>query len=277
MSASCLCPQGVESKCPDSPATTVLDSADSDASDPGDLEDTDVLMNLLLEPSRAEGKHCGEIPLSCKSPVKRKLEPLPEGPPVDMEELLARYPLNDPNTPSLLGIHKTQRRVIVSSANSVLSSCNLQRRAQPTQPSPIMPMSLASKRQVASQMIADMPHDIQCEAESRLYYVLGNPAILLLHEKSPWRFIQNIIDLGREFYIGITERPRERFEEHSLRFSQMAVWIFEDSRYSAAAEKSLIKGFRDCSLMLNVGNGGERRSAAKPHFLYVTTKDHRRW
>ena len=262
----------MERECADSPATTILDS-DSD-SDDGINPDDDVLYNLLMHPSTAVGQHSGNDGqnYTCRSPFKQKLEPLPEIE-VDEQELMERYPLNDPNNENVFYSPKKASRIVLSNETFALSPCNLDnKKAGPTKPLQIIAMSLADKRVAMSQMVEDMPYQIQYEAECRLRYVINNPAILLMYNKCRLSFISRAVDLRREFYIGITERPRERFEEHFSRFSQMALWIFEDSRCSAAAEKSLIQHFRDCSLMLNVGGGGERRSAAKPHFLYIALK-----
>jgi hypothetical protein len=267
-----------EGKCPASPATTVLDDSDSDGCVPS-LED-DGLYKLLIQSSSVEGScHSSDVAPHTRRVFKRELEaPPPEPPEVDIEEMLEKYPMIDTSSDPcpFEDSPRLRRRVVpsyaIKSSALPLGSQVEVAAAKPTKPLPIVPMSLAAKRVAALQMVHDMPCDIQNEAQNRLNYVINSPSILLMYNKSSWDFTEHAVSLKREFYIGITERPRERFEDHYPRFSQMAVWIYEDSRYSAAAERSLIRSFRDCSWMLNVGNGGERRSGARPHFLYVALR-----
>lgn len=73
-----------------------------------------------------------------------------------------------------------------------------------------------------------------------------------------------------EFYVGISERPVERFQEHQCSgYSEMHVMVFPDSKASGNMEKSLINTWQQHPHCMNAGPGGLRASAGKPHFCYV--------
>ena len=74
-----------------------------------------------------------------------------------------------------------------------------------------------------------------------------------------------------EFYVGISERPLCRFDEHRAGrgFELFWLWVFDSSSESAAAEKALLHNLIDCSACLNRGHGGERASAGRPHYMYI--------
>lgn len=73
-----------------------------------------------------------------------------------------------------------------------------------------------------------------------------------------------------EFYVGISERPVERFQEHqSSGYSEMHVMVFPDSQASGNMEKSLITTWQQHPHCMNAGPGGLRASAGKPHFCYI--------
>ena len=134
-------------------------------------------------------------------------------------------------------------------------------------------MSLATKKHLVPGMILELPDCIRSEAEARLHAVMAVPDILIMGDKCPSAFAKQVVTIGKPFYVGITERPLERMIDHrSSGFFAMALWMFESSRGSAAREKSLIREFRATHLLLNVGPGGERASAATPHFLYIVVK-----
>jgi hypothetical protein len=78
---------------------------------------------------------------------------------------------------------------------------------------------------------------------------------------------------GLHFYIGISERPEERFETHQANgFTKFWVYTFVSSAGSASAEKALISRLQKFHQCLNVGPGGERASKGQPHYLYIAWK-----
>ena len=84
---------------------------------------------------------------------------------------------------------------------------------------------------------------------------------------------------GRAFYIGITEDPPRRWEEHQRVYSGGMVVLIEasSSRITSDLEVRLLEVFlprpgilsAGHSLCRNMGRGGERASAGSPHYLYV--------
>jgi hypothetical protein len=78
---------------------------------------------------------------------------------------------------------------------------------------------------------------------------------------------------GKSFYIGITENPERRFEEHlftnGLWDKQIVLVEAASSRTTAALEVSLLSVFGEHLGCHNVSGGGERPSAGSPHFLYL--------
>jgi hypothetical protein len=88
------------------------------------------------------------------------------------------------------------------------------------------------------------------------------------------RRVLSAIGGGHSFYIGITEHPRRRFDEHctSAAWDRMVVLVqASSSRTTAYLERGLIAEFggRYPFQCLNRGPGGERASAGSPHYLYV--------
>lgn len=85
--------------------------------------------------------------------------------------------------------------------------------------------------------------------------------------------IDRVIARGWRFYIGISENPERRFEEHlgsRCGWSMMEVLVQAwDSRTTAELERRLIGRYHHELLCQNVGRGGERASASSPHYLYV--------
>ena len=76
-----------------------------------------------------------------------------------------------------------------------------------------------------------------------------------------------------EFYIGISERPVERFQEHqSSGYTQMHVMLFPDSKASGNMEKRLISTWQKHPRCMNAGPGGLRASEGKPHFCYIVCR-----
>lgn len=271
-----------------SPASTILDDSETEGEPESSHEDDinvagDELLDLLMTCSpTALIENEGRKPkynrlLSKPAPIAPVV--LDQVPALDMDELLEMYPLNDPNNgPCVTDTPpRAPKRILSCTEPSSEPSFSQPLDQELIRLKPavvhILPMSLSARRLAMRQMVADMPDDIQPESHSRLNCVVSNPNVLLMYDKSAWGFIQTVVDAKRAFYIGITERPAERFESHEQAgFSQMALWIHADSPSSAAAERRLIRDFRSCHLMLNIGQGGERRSAATPHFLYVVVK-----
>lgn len=76
-----------------------------------------------------------------------------------------------------------------------------------------------------------------------------------------------------EFYIGISERPQERFVAHQGNgFNKFWVYMFTSSVESGSAEKALIHRLKPLWQCLNVGAGCERASQGQPHYLYIAWK-----
>lgn len=74
----------------------------------------------------------------------------------------------------------------------------------------------------------------------------------------------------QEFYIGISERPVERFCDHKCSgYTEMHVMVFPDSRASGNMEKNLIVTWQKHPHCMNAGPGGLRASEGRPHFCYV--------
>ena len=80
---------------------------------------------------------------------------------------------------------------------------------------------------------------------------------------------------GRTFYIGITEQPPLRWESHAGA-GYVVMYVIAcavSSTVTAGLERSLIDRFRVCGWRLaNLSSGGDRASAASPHFVYVVVR-----
>ena len=78
---------------------------------------------------------------------------------------------------------------------------------------------------------------------------------------------------GLAFYIGITENPERREEEHMATVTWAVMHVLyraASSRDTGNLEQRLINHFRGrTGLLRNASAGGERRSAGSPHYLYV--------
>ena len=208
--------------------------------------------------------------------------PVAEAPPMpdmDMDDLLDLYPLNSTDLgPSAADSPpvRPKRKLLASDAEGGCSPVQQEAASLahlPPGPKKITGMSLAAKTFAMKCMLYDIPSDIHPEAESRLMRVRANPHVLLMHRKSAWGFVEDVVQMRKQFYIGITERPSERLEDHlKSGFQHMALWMYEDSGSSASNERQLIRACWENPFMLNIGKGGERRSAARPHFLYVVVR-----
>jgi hypothetical protein len=86
------------------------------------------------------------------------------------------------------------------------------------------------------------------------------------------RRVSRIVGQRYCFYIGITESPRRRWEEHAAsgHWQRMLVVVqAPDSSASAAIEMRLLAKWQEQLLCANASRGGERRSAGTPHFVYL--------
>ena len=79
-----------------------------------------------------------------------------------------------------------------------------------------------------------------------------------------------------QFYIGITENPCRRFEEHQKKgcYNSMDLFIFNNSSESGNAEVALLRLVRNQKIGCcnNLSDGGETRSTSQPHFMYIAWK-----
>lgn len=87
------------------------------------------------------------------------------------------------------------------------------------------------------------------------------------------RRVASEISGGESFYIGISENPERRFEEHlvtnGLWDIQVVLVEAASSRTTACLEVSLLSEFGKRLGCHNASGGGERPSAGSPHFLYL--------
>ena len=124
-----------------------------------------------------------------------------------------------------------------------------------------------------NDMVNSLPLSCQTEAENRLAVIEGISDIKLMVDKSPSSHIEGLIKSNCKFYIGITERPKERWTYWmGAGYKEMALWIHPSRKETVPMEKYLISRFRASHLMANLADGGQIASAATPHFLYVVSK-----
>ena len=88
------------------------------------------------------------------------------------------------------------------------------------------------------------------------------------------RHINAAIADGHSFYIGITENPLRRWDEHlrddSMAWARMDLMVrARSSAMTAPIEKTLATCFKHVFLCHNLGDGGERASAGMPHYVYL--------
>lgn len=130
--------------------------------------------------------------------------------------------------------------------------------------------------QVLQEMVGSMPHELMVDAQSVLNSAV-NQGITLCHPPSgASKFIKDrLAKASHPFYIGITEYPGLRFQEHrSSGYRSMNLWLLENSRESGDLEMRLIAEWSKNTLCMNKSKGGECRSSGRPHFLYVVWKAH---
>ena len=92
-------------------------------------------------------------------------------------------------------------------------------------------------------------------------------------QESKRRINAAIVD-GHSFYIGITENPVRRWDEHlqadSMRWMRMDLLVrARSSAITAPIEKALVGCFKNVFLCHNLGHGGEHASAGMPHYVYL--------
>ena len=87
------------------------------------------------------------------------------------------------------------------------------------------------------------------------------------------RRVRTISATGSVFYIGITENPANRWQEHYLRYDYLEILAqAHTSATTADLEKRLLSEFRGRFNCENVGPGGEGASAGSPHFCYIVVR-----
>lgn len=131
-------------------------------------------------------------------------------------------------------------------------------------------------------MMANLParlqdtaeHTIRAVARIRGVRLMAPPTSPVTHAEQQIHN-QLKINSSMHFYIGITERPIQRLQEHSASgYVQMWLYVFASSKGSGAAEQTLIKAFRGVHGCQNIGPGNERASMGQPHYLYIVWRPH---
>lgn len=136
--------------------------------------------------------------------------------------------------------------------------------------------SVASHDLVTS--LADsLPANLRSLAAAQLRQLSGTPGIRLMPvtehvaldvEARVRQKLQS--DPVVQFYVGISERPSERFSQHKENgFNQLWLYVFRTSAESGGAERASISRLRQYPQCLNIGSGNERASQGQPHFMYV--------
>jgi len=139
------------------------------------------------------------------------------------------------------------------------------------------------QQETFSKMVATLEPELQQLAKHLLANatqagaMLKHPEVGETHSSSATKTIQVKLKLRPSipYYVGITENPAMRFDEHQVAsgFNAMHVWLFSDSHESAACEVSVLKNVSHLGSCQNKSKGGERRSSGKPHFMYVVFKE----
>jgi hypothetical protein len=195
----------------------------------------DPLYDLLCSPgSPSFGHGQGDLGIAPHAPAQTGLPEIAEEPEVDMDELLQLYPLNNADNgpcPEMTSRTVIRHKVSLEPAGS---NDLVDQVAKPKVQ--IQSMSLEARRFAMKQMVSEMPDGkIQWEAEARLSYVVGNCNVLLMQNKAQWRFVEQAVELQRHFYIGITERPAERFRDHQIDGFQQ--WLYGFMKILAGAQQ----------------------------------------
>jgi hypothetical protein len=133
-------------------------------------------------------------------------------------------------------------------------------------------VALIRARALARAAVQELPADIHAEAHSRLARLLSMSGVSFEPE-DPFLHITRLNEARKAYYIGITERPAERWEAHAASgWKKFAVWMHVDSRDSAARERALIARFSSSSLQENISSGGGGASQGRPHFSYIVSR-----
>jgi len=132
--------------------------------------------------------------------------------------------------------------------------------------------ALIWKRARARAAVQELPSDLHTEAHSRLDRFLSMPGTLFEPEDA-FLYVSKLNQDKTTYYIGITERPAERWEQHSANnWKRMSIWMHIDSRYSAARERALIARNSASEYQQNISSGGGGASLGEPHFSYIVSK-----
>ena len=128
------------------------------------------------------------------------------------------------------------------------------------------------KRARIQASVQELPDDLRTEAHSRLDRFLSMPGTMFEPEDA-FQYVKKLQQDQVTYYIGITERPAERWEQHAAKgWRKMSVWMHLDSRYSAARERALIARNSASCHQQNISSGGGGASLGEPHFSYIVSK-----
>ena len=258
--------------------------------------------------SRSKGNQSSQLP--AVSPQSKATLPQHDATQDDdavFEQLLEQYPLNDPSGPCLHdnkphewypaqpeepGAAKTtssappQISPALFWSSSSSRAINLCRSAGL---SPIMFGAAASFASLAAgvqgealtMMVASLPSHLQMRAFSLCSEARAAGA-MLQHPPANQQVIKHIVNLinarlmmrSRDFYVGITENPARRFaQQQLLGYNSMDLWIFVSGQESGDMEMQVLTHVGKRNGCKNQSAGGECRSAAQPHFMYVVWKN----
>lgn len=127
---------------------------------------------------------------------------------------------------------------------------------------------------VNDHLAEQLSPDIQLVTKASLNRIMATPGMTVVGGKG--EDTREMCDLiqkkaaTHEFYIGISERPVERFLEHQASgYGEMHVSLHPDSKSSGDMEKCLINKWQSHVCCMNRGPGGLRASGGKPHFCYI--------
>ena len=113
---------------------------------------------------------------------------------------------------------------------------------------------------------------IAMERDICMRFPCDEPLDLAEYRKHCVREIRPIA-MSRYFYIGITDNPAHRWQQHCRSGSGFGTMfllaVAESSRTTGQLERELIEMFRNPMMCANIGAGGECSSHGSPHFLYV--------
>lgn len=117
---------------------------------------------------------------------------------------------------------------------------------------------------------------IALEADICLRFPRDEPLDLADYRRHCVRELKPIA-ASRYFYIGITDNPAHRWQQHCHSGSGYATMfllaVAESSRTTGQLERQLIAMWRNPFRCANIGAGGECSSHGSPHFLYVVCRN----